>query len=67
LREAGTDVLVINGSSDPFGVPEPGDGVQVVVLPGATHALARRDREITDTSRAWLSRLLGLSAGAGTG
>jgi hypothetical protein len=59
LRAAGTDVLVINGSSDPFGVPEAGGGVQVVVLPGATHALANRDRAIRDTTRAWLAGLTG--------
>src|SRR5215469_4260684 len=39
LAEAGTEVLVVNGASDPFGIPEPGGGVQVVVLPGAAPAL----------------------------
>ena len=62
LHEAGTDVLVINGSSDPFGVPEPAGAIRVVVLPGATHALARQDSKIEHTVQEWLA---GLLAGAG--
>ena len=58
LHEAGTDVLVINGSSDPFGVPEPAGAIRVVVLPGATHALARQDGEIQRTVQEWLAGLL---------
>jgi predicted alpha/beta-hydrolase family hydrolase len=67
LRDTGTDVLVINGSSDPFGAPEPGGSVQVVVLPGATHALARRDHEITDITLAWLAGLAGLPGAPAAG
>jgi uncharacterized protein len=59
LQEAGTEVLVINGSADPFGVPEPAGGVDVVVLPGATHALARQGSQIRDAVEKWLARLLG--------
>jgi len=62
LHEAGTDVLVINGSSDPFGVPEPAGAIRVVVLPGATHALARQDGEIQRIVQEWLA---GLLAGVG--
>ena len=40
LRSAGTSVLVINGSRDPFGVPGSADGAKVVELPGETHALS---------------------------
>ena len=58
LQEAGTEVLVINGSADPFGIPEPADGIDVVVLPGATHALARRGTEIRDAVEKWLAGLL---------
>ena len=58
LHEAGTDVLVINGSSDPFGVPEPAGAIRVVVLPGATHALARQDGVIQRTVQEWLAGLL---------
>ena len=62
LHEAGTDVLVINGSSDPFGVSEPAGAIRVVVLPGATHALARQDGEIQRIVQEWLA---GLLAGVG--
>ena len=44
LRGAGTSVLVINGSRDPFGIPEPADATKVVVLPGETHALSGSPR-----------------------
>jgi hypothetical protein len=58
LQEAGTEVLVINGSADPFGVPEPTSGIDVVVLPGATHALARQGTQIRDAVEKWLAGLL---------
>ena len=57
LAEAGTEVLVVNGASDPFGIPEPGDGVRVVVLPGATHALAGQGGAIRRVVGAWLTEL----------
>jgi uncharacterized protein len=34
LRAAATDVLVVNGERDPFGVPASSDASRVVVLPG---------------------------------
>jgi uncharacterized protein len=55
LYQAGTDVLVINGAADPFGVPEPAGGIRVVVLPKAAHALARQDGEIRRTVQEWLA------------
>jgi predicted alpha/beta-hydrolase family hydrolase len=58
LHQAGTDVLVVNGAADPFGIPVPGGAIQVVVLPGATHALARQDGAIHDIVRDWLAGLL---------
>ena len=58
LYEASTDVLVINGAADPFGVPEPAGAIRVVVLPGATHTLARQGSEIQQTVREWLAGLL---------
>ncbi len=60
LQEAGTDVLVVNGAADPFGVPGPAGAVRVVVLPGATHALARRGGEIRRAVESWLAGLLAL-------
>src|SRR6202012_6236223 len=46
LRDAGTSVLVINGERDPFGVPEPDELTNVVVLPGEAHALSRHPAAI---------------------
>jgi hypothetical protein len=57
LRAAGTSVLVINGERDPFGVPEPDEKTDVLVIPGETHALARRPAVIGDAVTAWLSAL----------
>ena len=57
LAEAGTEVLVVNGASDPFGIPEPGGGVQVLVLPGAAHALTGQGGAIRRVVGAWLTEL----------
>ncbi len=58
LAEAGTEVLVINGDRDPFGVPESAGSVTVVVLPGEAHALSRRPAEIGRAASSWLAGLL---------
>ena len=58
LYDAGTDVLVVNGAADPFGIPEPAGAIQVVVLPRGTHALSRQDDEIRRVVRDWLAGLL---------
>jgi len=57
LRAAGTRVLVINGERDPFGVPEPDETTEVVVIPGETHALSRRPAVVGDAVTAWLGAL----------
>jgi hypothetical protein len=54
LRGAGTSVLVVNGERDPFGVPEPDDSTDVVVLPGETHALTRHPAAVGEAVTAWL-------------
>ena len=54
LAGPGTEVLVVNGASDPFGIPEPGGGVRVVVLPGAAHALAGQGGAIRRVVGDWL-------------
>ena len=59
LRSAGTSVLVINGSRDPFGVPDSGDAAKVVVLAGETHALSGGAALITEEVGGWLRGLLG--------
>ena len=47
-------MLVINGERDPFGVPEPDETTEVVVIPGETHALSKRPAVIGDAVTAWL-------------
>jgi uncharacterized protein len=58
LAAAGTDVLVINGSRDAFGIPDPGERRQVVVLPGETHALTRKPKAVGAAAGAWLQEVL---------
>src|SRR5579863_8114132 len=57
LAAAGTPVLVVNGAADPFGVPEAGGAVRVVVLPGATHALKGQGGAIREVVGSWLALL----------
>jgi predicted alpha/beta-hydrolase family hydrolase len=60
LREAGTDVLVVNGDRDPFGVPDERDATRVVVLAGETHALSKDPAAVGAAVGGWLTALLGL-------
>jgi hypothetical protein len=60
LRAAGTDVLVVNGSRDPFGVPDSADAARVVVLPGETHALSRHPEKVGQAVGSWLGEVLRL-------
>jgi len=57
-RDAGADVLVLNGQNDPFGVPEPEDADRVVVLPGQTHALSKDPGVISAEVVSWLRETL---------
>jgi predicted alpha/beta-hydrolase family hydrolase len=57
LRAAGTDVLVINGERDPFGIPAESDASRVVVLPGETHSLSRHPEAVKAAAAEWLSEL----------
>jgi len=58
LAAAGTDVLVLNGDRDPFGIPEASGRTRVVVLAGETHALSRHPGEIGRAAGSWLRELL---------
>jgi hypothetical protein len=58
LRGAGTDVLVINGERDPFGIPDSADAARVIVLPGETHALSRDPAAVGRAVGGWLGELL---------
>ena len=55
LRGAGTSVLVINGERDPFGIPEPDETTDVVILPGEAHALSKHPAAVAAAVAAWLS------------
>jgi predicted alpha/beta-hydrolase family hydrolase len=50
--------LVLNGERDPFGIPEGGDGIRVVVLPGETHALSKDPAAIGGVVKGWLREIL---------
>jgi predicted alpha/beta-hydrolase family hydrolase len=63
LRAAGTNVLVINGSRDPFGIPDRADATKIVVLAGQTHALTGRPGLVAGEVGTWLRAVLGLAAG----
>jgi uncharacterized protein len=58
LATAGTDVLVINGDRDPFGVPAVTAATRVVVLAGESHALSRHPEEAGRAAGDWLREVL---------
>ena len=53
----GVPTLVINGDRDAFGIPSPGDHVEVVVLPGETHSLNKNVSAVGAAVVGWLSAL----------
>ncbi len=65
LAAAGTDVLVVNGDRDPFGIPDSTGKTRVVVLAGESHALSRRPGEVGRAAEAWLRELLAANGAAG--
>ena len=54
LRECGVPALVVNGDSDPFGVPEPGPGIDLVIIPGARHDLRKDTTAVAEAVVGWL-------------
>ncbi|MFI6290779.1 alpha/beta family hydrolase [Nonomuraea sp. NPDC050790] len=56
LRAAGVDVLVINGDRDPFGVPDPADAAELVVLPGEGHDLKKDPERVGEIVARWIVR-----------
>jgi predicted alpha/beta-hydrolase family hydrolase len=65
LAAAGTDVLVVSGERDPFGIPEGSAKTRVVVLAGESHPLSRRPGEAGRAVEAWLREVLAASGAAG--
>ncbi len=57
LAQAGTDILVINGSRDPFGIPDRAPRTRIVVLDGETHALSRKPELVGAAAGTWLAGL----------
>lgn len=62
LRAAGTEVLVVNGERDPFGVPDAADATHVEVLAGERHELARDPAAVGAVVEPWLRRWGGVAA-----
>ncbi|CAM4499431.1 alpha/beta family hydrolase [Nocardia ninae] len=57
LLEAGDiEVVVINGGSDPFGIPDAADAAEVRVIPGQPHSFRTGFDVIADTVTPWLQR-----------
>ncbi|MFB9965794.1 alpha/beta hydrolase family protein [Sinosporangium siamense] len=54
LRDAGADVLVVNGDRDPFGVPDEADVSRLVVLPQEGHDLKRAPALVGEVVAGWL-------------
>jgi predicted alpha/beta-hydrolase family hydrolase len=55
--------LVVNGDRDPFGIPEPGGEVRVVVRAGETHALSKDPAGVAQVAVEWLTSLLARPTG----
>jgi predicted alpha/beta-hydrolase family hydrolase len=51
-------VLVVQGDRDPFGMPPPGPGRRLVVLPGGTHAPTKDLSVVTAAVRDFLAELV---------
>ncbi len=56
LLVAGVPVLVVNGARDPFGVPDAGPGIEVVVRPGEDHSLRKDPHAVGVIVAEWLIR-----------
>jgi predicted alpha/beta-hydrolase family hydrolase len=59
LRAAGTEVVVVNGDRDQFGIPSAADATRVYVLPGEGHDLARRPARVGEIAAGWLRHWTG--------
>ncbi|WP_040838846.1 alpha/beta hydrolase family protein [Nocardia brevicatena] len=59
LAAADIDVVVINGGSDPFGIPDPDDAAEVRVVPGQHHSFRKGFDVIGETITPWLDRWCG--------
>lgn len=53
---SGVPTLVVNGDSDPFGLPSSSKGVEVVVVPGARHDLRKDLGMVQKTVVEWVTK-----------
>ena len=58
LEAVGVPVLIVQGASDPFGMPPAAPGRDVVAIPG-NHSLASDVPGLRAAVASWLERLLG--------
>ncbi|MFE3545260.1 alpha/beta family hydrolase [Nocardia sp. NPDC059177] len=56
LATGDIEVVVVNGGSDPFGVPDPADAAEVVVIPKQAHAFRTGFDTIAQTAATWFAR-----------
>ncbi|MFC8046477.1 alpha/beta family hydrolase [Nocardia sp. NPDC057353] len=56
LAAAEAEVVVINGGSDPFGIPDAGDVAELHVITGQPHSFRRGFDEIEAVVEPWLRR-----------
>lgn len=56
LEPGDIEVVVINGGSDPFGIPDAADVAEVRVIPGQPHSFRTGFDVIADTVTPWLRR-----------
>ncbi|UGT59048.1 alpha/beta family hydrolase [Nocardia asteroides] len=59
LAASGAEVVVINGGSDPFGIPDAGDVAELHVIEGQPHSFRRGFDEIEAVVEPWLRRWAG--------
>ena len=59
LDAVSVPTLVVQGASDPFGMPTPGEARRVVTVPG-NHALTGDLEALAGAVRGWLAEVLGL-------
>ncbi|WP_069163038.1 alpha/beta hydrolase family protein [Nocardia altamirensis] len=56
LAPGDIEVVVINGGSDPFGIPDPADAAEVRVIAGQPHSFRTGFDVIAETVTPWLQR-----------
>jgi predicted alpha/beta-hydrolase family hydrolase len=59
LDGAGVPVVVVQGDRDPFGMPPPGEGREIVVIPGADHSLKRDPAGVAAAVLAAVTSMIG--------